>query len=233
MTTATHAQFSATVAAAIRNQTTPVDLATLPPAIGLSGFAGAGKTAAAEYLQQRDGYKRLHIAEPLRDMLRPLLRAFGLPDTMIERYLTGDLKESVIPEIGCTSRQLQIRLGMWGRRKVHKDLWADAWQHTSERQHDRPMNDSVRFPNEQHVIHDMGGLTILIVRPGTAPAAYRWGKLGRGLYRWLGLMWGVHDSERVDRLRPDVTIVNDGTLKQLYDKLDIELKRFGILCHGE
>lgn len=191
-------------------------------AIGLSGYAQSGKTTAANYIEQVYGFERRHIAEPLRDMLAVLLRWNNVPEDMIPRYLTGDLKESLIPEIGRTSRELQISLGTgWGREQVHQDLWARTWTRGIRPGH-KAMNDSVRFPNEEGAIRYChgGGFTILIRRAGTHPVAFKWGAFGRFLYRRLGLMWGVHDSERTDRLRADHIIDNDGSLDDLYREID-------------
>ena len=199
--------------------------------IGMSGYAGSGKTAAAVYIESMFGYQRRHIAEPVRAMLAVLLRANGVPNGMIDRYLTGDLKDGVvIPEIGRTSRELQISLGTgWGREQVAQDLWVDTLDAMTEDE-ERIQNDSVRFPNEENLVRRRGGFTILIERPGTGPAAFKWKRLGPILYKWFGCMWGVHDSERVDRLDPDVRIVNDGTLQDLYDQIDevMRVRVFGL-----
>jgi hypothetical protein len=195
-------------------------------AIGLSGFAQSGKTTAAKYLEQRYGFERRHIAEPLRAMLASLMAANKIPADMIDRYLVGDLKDGVIiPEFGRTSRELQISLGTeWGREHVNPDLWVDTWSRGAG---DRPsMNDSVRFPNEEEGIRSMGGITILIERPGTGPVSFKWGKIGRKLYEWFGCMWGVHDSERVDRLHPDVRITNNGTVEDLHLAIDQAMFEF-------
>lgn len=189
-------------------------------AIGLSGFAQTGKTTVANYIEAKYGFKRQHIAEPLRAMLRTLLQRFKLDDELITRYLTGDLKEELIPCLKVTSRHAQITLGTeWGRQLIDNDLWARLWSYEAEGS--KAMNDSVRFPNEEAAIQGaLGGFTILVTRPGTEPVAYKWGKLGRYLYTNFGLMWGVHDSERIDRLNPDHVVVNDGTLEELYAKID-------------
>lgn len=189
-------------------------------ALGISGLAGSGKTTAALHIEGRWGFRRKHIATPLRAMLAVLLRANGLDEETIHRYLEGDLKETVIPELGVTSRQAQITLGTeWGRQLISPDLWARTWARGIGLT-DRVMNDSVRFLNEEEVIREMGGITIMIERPGAEPAAYRWNGLGRTLYGTTGLMWGVHDSERTDRLMPDYTIVNDGSVEDLHRALD-------------
>lgn len=188
-------------------------------AIGLSGFAQSGKTTAAKYLEEKYGFKRRHIADPLRAMLAVLLRANGLNSEMIGRYLEGDLKESVIPELGVTSRYAQITIGTeWGRNLINPDLWANTWMR-GVTPGEKVMNDSVRFVNEQQAVRSLGGFTIMIKRPGTVPAKFKWGWLGKALYK-LGFMFGVHDSERIDRLKPDYVIHNDGPLELLYQDLD-------------
>lgn len=188
--------------------------------VGLSGFAQSGKTTAALYLEKKYGITRKHIAEPLRAMLAALLQANGMKSDEITRYLTGDLKEEVIPCLGVTSRYAQITLGTeWGRNLINDNLWANTWMKGIE-EGDSVMNDSVRFRNEEQAIQLLGGLTIMIKRPGTRPAKFKWGKLGEYLFDKCGLYWGVHDSERTDRIRPDYIINNDGSIEDLYAELD-------------
>ena len=144
----------------------------------------------------------------------------GMKSAEITRYLTGDLKELVIPCLGVTSRYAQITIGTeWGRELINPDLWANTWE-AGIQDGESAMNDSVRFPNEERSVHNRGGLTIMIKRPGTRPASFKWGKIGEFLFERFGLMWGVHDSERTDRLHPDFTIHNDSTVEQLYADID-------------
>lgn len=77
------------------------------------------------------------------------------------------------------------------------------------------MNDSVRFPNEASAIRQLGGVVIMIKRPGTRPAKFKWGKFGEFLFDKLALLWGVHDSERINRIKPDFVIHNDGSMDTL------------------
>ncbi len=226
----TIARFSASgvpiTAAAARNLRVQ-DMPDYQGPIGLSGYAGTGKTEVARFIETEFGYVRQHIAEPLRRMLASLLRDANpnYTDADIERWLVGEWKDGVIvPELGVTSRHLQITLGTeWGRRHVGPDTWARIWRTEAEvgRAIDGKgrMNDSVRFPNEEDAIRSGRGFTILITRPGKGPAAFKWRRLGPLLYRAFGCMWGVHDSERVDRLSPDFVIVNDGTIDDLRAKV--------------
>lgn len=200
-------------------------------AIGLSGFSRAGKTTAAEYIERNYGFKRRHIAEPLRAMLAVLLRANGYREPDITDILEGSRKDGwIIPEFGVTSRHLQITIGTeWGRELVNPDLWANTWT-KGVGENDRHMNDSVRFPNEEKAIRrDLGGITIMIQRPGAGPAAFKWGWIGKKLYQWLGLYWGVHDSERLDRLQPDHVVINNGSRFKLYEAIDEVMYENGIL----
>jgi hypothetical protein len=193
--------------------------------VGLAGFAQSGKTTAALHLEKKYSIRRKHIAEPLRAMLAVLLQANGMSSDMITRYLEGDLKEQLIPELGVTSRYAQITIGTeWGRKLIGEDLWANTWERGIA-DGESVMNDSVRFPNEAEAIRRRGGVVIMIKRPGTKPAKFKWGKLGEFLYDKLGLLWGVHDSERIDRIKPDFIIHNDSSVEQLYADLDMAMVR--------
>lgn len=187
--------------------------------VGLSGYAQSGKTTAALYLEKKYSIRRKHIAEPLRAMLAVLLQANGMKGEEITRYLEGDLKEQVIPCLGVTSRYAQITIGTeWGRELISQDLWANTWARGIA-DGEFVMNDSVRFPNEAKAIKGLGGVVIMIKRPGTKPAKFN-SKLGQFLFEKFGIMWGVHDSERIDRIKPDFVIHNDGDLETLYADLD-------------
>lgn len=136
------------------------------------------------------------------------------------------LTSSVIPELGVTSRYAQITLGTeWGRTLINPDLWADTWAAGVE-DGESVMNDSVRFPNEETAIHGLGGFTILIVRPGTKPAKFKWGWIGEKLHDWFGVLWGAHDSERTDLLQPDYVIHNDASVEQLYLDIDAAVRHW-------
>lgn len=187
--------------------------------IGLSGFAQSGKTTAALYLEKKYGVRRKHIAEPLRAMLAVLMQANGMESAEITRYLEGDLKESVVPCLGVTSRYAQITIGTeWGRELIGQDLWSNTWA-AGVKDGESVMNDSVRFPNEAAAIRGLGGVVIMIKRPGTRPAKFK-NQLGEFLFDKFGIMWGVHPSERIDLIKPDFIIHNDADVETLYSDLD-------------
>lgn len=169
--------------------------------IGLCGVAGAGKTEVGSVLIREANFNRVKFADPLKNMIRTMLRDIGHTDEDVERYVEGDLKESVVDGIGVTARHLMQTLGTeWGRKQAAEDLWLRLWAGKAER-FDRVVVDDIRFSNEVEMIRSRGGEVWQIVRPGAAPQA------------------GVsHISERLE-VSADRVIVNDGDLDQLHARV--------------
>lgn len=149
----------------------------LPPIIGLTGAAGSGKDTVAEIICGAAPYCHLSFAEPIRAMLRALMRyAEESPDYMSKR----DLKEIHIPGIGASYRHLAQTLGTeWGRHQV-PGLWinvASARMADIKGQNDifgadypaRFVISDVRFQDEAAFIRQRGGVIWRVVRPGTEP----------------------------------------------------------------
>lgn len=168
--------------------------------IGLCGYGGAGKSEVAKILREKHGFAGPHIKTPIRNMAASLLRDFGIRDVMIDRYLDGDLKRDVIPEIGKSGTYLQQSLGFdWGRDLIRKDLWLGLWldQVCGFLNEGRGVvQESVRADDEASAIRSLGGLIVEVRRPGVGrdPSAHR--------SEWLP-----------DRI--DAVLGNDGTLDDL------------------
>jgi hypothetical protein len=165
--------------------------------IGLTGLAGAGKSEVSRILTEEFGFTRVKFADPLKNMLRTLLTDIGHTPADAERYVEGDLKESVVDGLdglGITARHLMVSIGTeWGRKAVHPDLWTTLWVAKTER-FPRVVVDDVRFPNEVDLIRARGGKIWHIDRPG--------------------LTAGAHISEQL-QVEPDATIFNNGGLHDL------------------
>lgn len=173
--------------------------------VGLTGYASAGKDAAAEGLVAA-GWMRQAFADPVRSMalaIDPIIAA-----TIGDR---GDL----FPYKGCLRLTTIVQNFGWDEAKgitevrqflqrlgtdaVRVHLGADAWVRAFDLARDRRANTvapDVRFPNEADHIQRMGGIVIRIDRPGVGPV-------------------NGHVSEAVDGLEVDATVVNDGTIDQL------------------
>lgn len=166
--------------------------------VGLTGYATAGKDAAAAGLVAA-GWKRQAFADPVRSM------ALAINPWILDEYgdRLGTIEEVVLKSGGWDNakchpevRQLLQRLGT---DAVRAHLGADAWVRAFDLARDRRADTvapDVRFPNEADHIRRHGGLVIRIDRPGVGPV-------------------NGHASEAVDGLTVDATVVNDGTIDQL------------------
>lgn len=171
--------------------------------IGLMGYAGAGKSEVAKILQRDHGFITPHIKQPFADMLRTLLKHIGYDDAMCDRFIDGDLKREVIPELGVTSTSAQQTLGTeWGRRCIRDSIWTDLWCSTVDRtlsSGGRAALESCRFPDEAAAIKRRGGVLVELRRPGGAPL-------------------NAHASEGIPA-PPDEVLCNDGDLQDLAGKV--------------
>ena len=138
--------------------------------IGITGLAGSGKSEVARILVDHYGFERVKFADPFKNMLRTMLRDIGHCESDVERYLEGDLKETIVDGIGVTARRLMVTLGTeWGRRLIGDDLWIRLW---AERAACFPFTlaDDVRFANEVETIEARGGIVWRVNRPGVGIA---------------------------------------------------------------
>lgn len=172
--------------------------------IGLIGYAGAGKSEAARYLREIHGFQTPHIGRPLKAMLAALLWEIGYDDETVARYVDGDLKREVIPELGVTSTYAQQTLGTeWGRDCIAPDFWLSLWLAKADRalaEGGRIVQESVRFTNELDALRARGALIVEIRRPDVGPIS-------------------DHASEVLPG-EPDVVIDNGGSKADLCAKLD-------------
>lgn len=175
-------------------------VAERPRIIGLAGYGGAGKTAVANILRREHGFEGPHIKTPLRATCATLLREAGIPETMIDRYLDGDLKRETIPEFRRSGTELQQFAGTeLGRDFCYPDLWLDLWLKRVDgilSAGGRVVQESVRFKNEADAIRSRGGIIVEVRRPGVAALP------------------GGHKSEEIPTTA-DAIIVNDGSLLDL------------------
>jgi hypothetical protein len=179
--------------------------------IGLTGLAGSGKSEVASILTGPFGFARVKFADPLKNMLRTMLADIGHSAADVERYLEGDLKETVVDglhDFGITARHLMVTLGTeWGRMQVHADLWIQLWKAKAER-FAHVIADDVRFDNEVAAIREAGGEIWQVVRPGLTAAA--------------------HASEQLSVV-PDRIFHNTGTLLELHEGVHEVARLKGLL----
>lgn len=166
----------------------------------LCGRAGSGKSTLAKYLVNNRGYRLVKFADVLKDMLRVI----GLTDFEIE----GGGKEKPCYLLGGKTPRLAMQsLGTeWGRLTMYPDIWVDAWYrraNTVLQAGGKVVCDDARFPNEIEASRKLKGVTFEVIRPVTDHT----------------LNLDPHSSES-QQLEADVTIVNNGTVIELYEKLE-------------
>jgi len=171
--------------------------------VAFTGPAGAGKSSAAKALVEDEGWRLVKFADPLKSMLRALYRFVDVPDDGIEARIEGRLKEVVDPILmGLSPRHAMQTLGTeWGRDAMHPDLWVTLWKRRAWQLMDRGVGvvvDDCRFANEAAAVRELGGLIVRI----------------NGRSQGLS---AEHPSERID-LQPDVTILNDGDVRDLWQR---------------
>lgn len=172
--------------------------------IGIAGRAGHGKDTIRDMICGFTGAHGMAFADPMRDMIRPLLAMAGAEQYMTDRAL----KEAPIPGLGVSYRQMMQRLGTeWGRG-LDEALWVGvAGRRIDMLRGVAPMVviSDVRFQNEADWIRARGGQVWRVVRPGVPNVA-------------------DHASERwADQMTPDVEIINGGTLAALQQTVGFAL----------
>lgn len=142
-------------------------------------------------------FKTIAFAKPLKDGLKAMLN-------LTDEHVHGSLKETVIEDFGKSPRQMLQTLGTdWGRMMVHDDLWLIVAKRQIESWLSQGYNvavTDVRFDNEGHMIHKLGGSVWHISRPS----------LGEGVVNAHVSEAGTWCAKSVDSF-----ITNDSTLEAL------------------
>lgn len=173
----------------------------LPLIVGLSGYAGVGKTEVARYLSAAHNYTPIKFAGPLKSMLR----AIGLTEDEIE----GNRKDRPCVTLGMrTPREAMQLLGTeWGRDNFGPNFWVNiAMDRTFDviDQGGAVVIDDVRFESEVSAIKTNGGVVLNVTRPGVGPVNGH-----------------SSDNQEIDF---DAKIVNGGSRVDLCEAVDFTLE---------
>ena len=163
--------------------------------IGIAGKARSGKDTAAKYLLNKLG-SDWYIAS-FADPMRAMLNAIDV-DT------SDEAKDLPSNQYGLSTRRMLQTLGTeWGRDCNGNNFWIDVFSRSNAGK--RVIVPDVRFENEADLIRKHGVLIHIKGRGGIE---------------------GSHISEQALSIKHgDTVITNNGTLSELYAKLDsIELE---------
>jgi hypothetical protein len=173
--------------------------------IGIAGRKGAGKDTFALPLYSNSLFKQVRFADPLKNMLRALLKDAGVDAQEIERMIEGDLKEVPSPIfLGKTPREAMQTLGTEWRNMIGATLWTNIAierikKYARGGTHGVVITD-VRFPHEVEVMKKLGGLVVRI----------------NGLVGANG--FSNHASEnQIDELPVDMDVFNFGSISDLHN----------------
>lgn len=172
--------------------------------IVVSGLAHCGKDTIADHLVSHHGYTKMALAEPLKEACREI---FGFSDAQ----LYGDLKEVIDPYWGKTPRQCFQFIGTeLFRDKFDKDIWIKSLVRKIRDSLDRQkiVISDIRFENELQRLKDLGTvISLRVIRDIPPDQDFR-----------------SHASEQIQDIPYDHLILNNGTLEELYTKIDSLMK---------
>lgn len=176
--------------------------------IGLGFKARAGKDTVASHLVNNYSFVQESFAYPLKEYIGRQICGFN------DKQLYGDWKETIDPEWEMTPRKMLQLVGTDALRKVvHDDFWIIPMkrklkEHLRNGRH--VVISDVRFLNEINMIKNLNGLVIRIDRENPDKI--------NGIEK--------HSSEfQLENYDAwNFTLDNNGTLEELYKKVDEVLK---------
>ena len=206
--------------------------------IAVQGFAGSGKDTVSEYLQQRYGFHHASYADSLKSAISVI---FGWS----EELLSGKTEKSRvwreqidewwsqrldIPNL--TPRWVMQHIGTDAMRNhFHPDIWISSLERKLQYlQHDVVISDC-RFANELQSVKNQNGILVRVNR-GKKP---KWYKMAQDELKYLkefgyetgfeSVMKACYPNVHVTEWgwiaeKFDYEIENDGTLDELYRKID-------------
>lgn len=168
--------------------------------IGFCGYPKAGKSSAARFIMSRYGFEHLNVGDPIKAMLTGFYRYCGLSQMAIDERLYGLLK--TVPDYLLneqTPTHAMQTLGKEWRDTISDKLFSDRWA-DKVRLNKNVVADGMRYNDEVATLRELNGYLVNIFRPGLREVT-------------------GHPAENQD-LDYDKCIINDGTLLDLYAKLE-------------
>lgn len=176
--------------------------------IGLSGVARSGKDTVADHLVENYGFRKVSFADPIREALYRLNPEIDVDGYDMRLKAAVDLMGwEQLKDISTGVRGLMQRMGTEvGREMFGENIWVDTAL-KSIAPGEKIVITDVRFPNEADAIQATGGKLWRVERSGVGPA-------------------NEHASESaLDHYEFPTKLANDGTLEDLWKKVDLELDK--------
>jgi hypothetical protein len=185
--------------------------------IGITGLKRSGKDTISNLLTEKYNFTRYSFADPLK---RGVKEMFGFTD----EQLWGDEKEKIDDNWGISAREvLQILGTEILQYDIHrhtdklKDVGRNIWvlrfsiwykQEIKKNPNLMVVIPDVRFQHEVDIIKSIGGSMWKVIRPSINNN-------------------DLHPSEtEMEKIVADLTIINDSTIENLYNKIENECFKF-------
>jgi hypothetical protein len=191
--------------------------------IGVVGFIGSGKGTVGDYLVNAHGFTSASFAHSLKDAAAAI---FGWPRDLLEGNTLESRGWREVPCPYWSSKMGKPITPRWVLQYLGTDVMRDhfidnIWIWSLEKKlsehHGPTVITDVRFPNEIEVIKNLGG-KLIWVRRHPEP---EWAAMAMADPDRMSLRSDVHPSEYKWLNAADYTVVwNDGTLKDLQDRID-------------
>lgn len=206
--------------------------------IGISGFISSGKDSIASFLINQYNFKKESFAGTLKDAVA---NVFGWDREMLEGA-TKEAREKREQVDQWWAERLNIPnltprwvLQQWGtevcRKNFHDDIWIASLENKLRTSNRDVVISDVRFPNEFNIIKRLHGFSLRVKR-GPEPTWYDIAvEANKGdLVAQTELrVLGVHASESSWVGLPfDEVFENDGTLEDLYLKVEMFLRHISV-----
>lgn len=193
--------------------------------VGLTGYAGSGKDAAADGLVAQ-GWTKVSFTDPMWDMLFALNPFVDLsrrkrwyswllnrlaggrflaPARVARDFFCGGDRDRLKRESQEVRRLLQVIGTDIGRSMINVNLWHQLTRDRIKKLKTNVVIPNIRYWNDAQFVRNRGGLVIRITRPGVGPL-------------------NDHPSEQQD-FEVDDTIINGDTIKDLQERLCFSVER--------
>lgn len=182
--------------------------------IGLKGKSGAGKDTVGNYLFQRcdRSFKKLALADPLKEIIS-IITGWSMHMIRGESSESRYFRETVIhPEFGMTCREMLQHVGTeLFRNHFDPDMWVKIARRRileAVKENRHVVVTDIRFDNEAKMILDLGGEIWTIERDVDSSQVS------------ISEAASQHISEREFEVEGEKTIKNNGTIEELYAKIN-------------
>lgn len=189
--------------------------------IGLAGKSGSGKDLIADYIGEHYGFKKIAVADAIRDEVDGYLRerlfmAPAVHNTKKHSYDDAPNYNLVLEAFSKavwakpTSPEMRVLLQWWGteyRRSIDPDYWIKRLAEKLDND-DLIVVSDIRTPDEMKLIQSVGGEVWFVERPDIDS---------------VGIA-GHYTEVALEGATFDIAILNDSTIEDLKTKIDYFLR---------